>query len=137
MPFVFTAYPPTTSTRHNFHSRYSMIITINTEETMDIHFTGPLFPTDPQVSRAFMEILNILLLSGNIVEVNSRLINRNIHPMYRSLSGHFRWSFANDRFTLWQRTEYNSDLCFINSLFEIHFASLVCKDRRKINAINN
>lgn len=114
-----------------------MTITINTEEAMNIHFTGPLFPTDPLVPGAFVEILNIILLSTNIVEVNHRLINRNIHPLYRSLSGHFRWSFADDRFTLWQRTEYNSDLCFTQSIFEIHFASLVCKDRTRINAINN
>lgn len=114
-----------------------MIITIKTKEAMNIHFTGPLFPTDPLVTRAFVEILNIILLSGNIVEVNRRLIDRNIHPLYRSLSGHFRWSFADDRFTLWQRTEYNSDLCFTPGIFEIHFASLVCKDRRRINTINN
>lgn len=114
-----------------------MTITINTQKAMNIYFTGPLFPTDPLVPRAFMEILNIILLSGNIVEVNQRLISRNIHPQYRSLSGHFRWSFADDRFTLWQRTEYNSDLCFTHSIFEIHFTSLVCKDRRRINTINS
>ena len=114
-----------------------MTITTNTEEAMNIHFTGPLFPTDPLVTRAFVEILNIILLSGNIVEVNQRLINRNIHPLYRSLSGHFRWSFADDRFTLWQRTEYNSSLCFTHSIFEIHFASLASKDRKRINTINN
>ena len=104
---------------------------------MNIHFTGPVFPTDSLAPRAFVEILNIILLSGNIVEVNQRLINRNIHPLYRSLSGHFRWSFADDRFTLWQRTAYNSEMCFTQKILEIHFASLACKDRTGINTINN
>lgn len=76
-------------------------------------------------------------MSANIMEVNRRLIERNVHPHYRSLSGYFRWSFRNDRFTLWQRAEYNSDVCFGHKIMEIHFVALVCEDRVKANTISN
>lgn len=104
---------------------------------MDIHFTGPVFPIDPYAQRAFIEILNIILMSANIMEVNRRLIERNVHPHYRALSGYFLWSFSNDRFTLWQRTGYNSPVCFGNKILELHFVALVCEDRARINLIPN
>lgn len=104
---------------------------------MKMNFIGPIFPTDPCAVRAFVEIMNIILMSANIMEVNKRLIERNVHPHYRSLSGYFRWSFDNDRFTLWQRTEYNSTVCFGCRILEIHFSVLVCEDRVKANAISN
>ena len=69
-------------------------------------------PVDPYSQMAFVEILNILLTAGHIVDVNRFLINRNANPLFGSLSGYFRWSFSDNHFTLWQRVEYNSPLCF-------------------------
>lgn len=47
---------------------------------------------------AFVEILNIILTSNNIMDVNKRLIGRNINPAFGSLSGHFRWSYSDQPF---------------------------------------
>lgn len=104
---------------------------------MNMNFIGPIFPIDPCAVRAFIEIMNIILMSSNIMDVNKRLMERNVHPHYRSLSGYFRWSFCNDHFTLWQRTEYNSMVCFGCRILEIHFVTLVCEDRARINIIPN
>ena len=75
---------------------------------MEINFKGPVMPVDPYSQMAFVEILNILLTAGHIVDVNRFLINRNTNPQFGSLSGYFRWSFSGNHFTLWQRMEYNS-----------------------------
>ncbi len=88
---------------------------------MNINFLGPVLPTDSFTQMAFVEILNIILTSDNIVDVNRMLIGRNVNPTFGSLSGHFRWSYANDHFTLWQRMEYNSPICFGQRIFSIHF----------------
>ena len=68
-------------------------------------------PIDPYSQLAFVEILNIILIAKHIMDVNRYLIARNVNPQFGSLSGYFRWSFADERFTLWQRTDYNSDMC--------------------------
>lgn len=75
---------------------------------MEINFKGPVMPIDPYSQLAFVEILNILLTAGHIVDVNRFLISRNVNPQFGSLSGYFRWSFTGNHFTLWQRTDYNS-----------------------------
>lgn len=98
---------------------------------MKINFLGPVLPTDSQVRQAFVEILNIILLSDSIVDVNRMLISRNVNPDFGSLSGHFRWSYAHDHFTLWQRMEYNSQVCFPHRILELHFGLLVSKDRER------
>ena len=67
---------------------------------MEINFKGPVMPIDPYSQLAFVEILNILLTAGHIVDVNRFLISRNVNPQFGSLSGYFRWSFAGDHFTL-------------------------------------
>ena len=79
---------------------------------MEISFKGPVMPIDPCSQLAFVEILNIILIAKHIMDVNRYLIARNVNPQFGSLSGYFRWSFADERFTLWQRTDYNSDMCF-------------------------
>ena len=79
---------------------------------MKINFKNPVMPVDPYSQLAFVEILNIILAARHIVDVNRLLINRNVNPQFGSLSGYFRWSFAGDCFTLWQRMDYNSMLCF-------------------------
>ena len=94
---------------------------------MEINFKGPVMPIDPYSQLAFVEILNIIL----IVDVNRFLISRNVNPLFGSLSGYFRWSFAGDRFTLWQRTDYNSTLCFNHRILDLPFGVLAAKDNGK------
>lgn len=57
---------------------------------MEINFKGPVMPIDPYSQLAFVEILNILLTAGHIVDVNRFLISRNVNPQFGSLSGYFR-----------------------------------------------
>lgn len=94
-------------------------------------------PVDPYSQLAFVEILNIILAARNIVDVNRLLINRNVNPKFGSLSGYFRWSFYGNHFTLWQRVEYNSPLCFNDRILDIHFGTLAAKDNRKNTAAYN
>ena len=39
---------------------------------MEINFNGPVIPVDAYSQMAFVEILNILLTAGHIVDVNLR-----------------------------------------------------------------
>lgn len=82
---------------------------------MEISFKGPVMPIDPYSQLAFVEILNIILIAKHIMDVNRYLIARNVNPQFGSLSGYFRWSFADERFTLWQRTDYNSRYVLLTS----------------------
>ncbi len=108
-----------------------MTITIKRQTLMNINFLGPVFPTGSLTQVAFVEILNIILTSRNIVDVNRMLIRRNVNPAFGSLSGHFRWSYADNHFTLWQRVEYNSPVCFGQRIFSIHFGTLASRDRQR------
>lgn len=94
-------------------------------------------PVDPYSQMAFVEILNILLTAGHIVDVNKFLINRNANPQFGSLSGHFRWSFSDNRFTLWQRMGYNSPFCFRQRILSIHFGMLASRDRERDSLMPN
>ena len=76
---------------------------------MEISFKGPVMPIDPYSQLAFVEIL----------------------------SGYFRWSFANDRFTLWQRTDYNSDMCFSHRILDMPFCMLAAKDKENDERVFN
>ena len=107
-----------------------MLITIKWKK-MEINFKGPVMPIDPYSQLAFVEILNIILTAGHIVDVNRFLIRRNVNPRFGSLSGYFRWSFAEDRFTLWQRTDYNSTMCFSHRILDLPFGVLAAKDNGK------
>ena len=98
---------------------------------MEINFKGPVMPVDPYSQMAFVEILNILLTARHIVDVNKFLINRNTNPQFGSLSGYFRWSFSGNHFTLWQRMEYNSPVCFSRRIFSIHFGILASRNRER------
>ena len=53
---------------------------------MNINFLGPVLPTDSFTQMAFVEILNIILTSNNIVDVNRMLIGRNVNPTFGSFS---------------------------------------------------
>ena len=96
---------------------------------MRINFKNPVMPVDPYSQLAFVEILNIILAARHIVDVNRLLINRNVNPRFGSLSGYFRWSFAGDCFTLWQRMDYNSMLCFNPGILD--FGTLAARDNRR------
>ena len=98
---------------------------------MEINFKGPVMPVDPYSQMAFVEILNILLTARHIVDVNRFLINRNTNPQFGSLSGYFRWAFSGNHFTLWQRMEYNSPVCFSRRIFSIHFGILASRNRER------
>lgn len=104
---------------------------------MKLNFKGPVMPIDPYVQLAFVEILNIILIARGIVDVNRMLISRNANPRFGSLSGYFRWSYADDRFTLWQRMEYNSGMCFNHRILEIPFCMLAAKDKERDNSVLN
>ena len=80
-------------------------------------------PVDPYSQMAFVEILNILLTAGHIVDVNRFLINRNANPLFGSLSGYFRWSFSDNHFT--------------RRIFSIHFGMLASRDRKRDNTVMN
>lgn len=96
---------------------------------MKINHMAPLYPTEPNVSRAFSEIVNIILLSRNIMELNRLLILRNVNPAYGSLSGHFHWSFCFDCFTVWQRTGYNHQTCFPQRAIMMRYPEIAVTDR--------
>ena len=98
---------------------------------MEINFKGPVMPVDPYSQMAFVEILNILLTAGHIVDANRVLINRNANPLFGSLSGYFRWSFSDIHFTLWLRVEYFSPLSFSRRIFSIHFGILASRNRER------
>lgn len=44
---------------------------------MEINFKGPVMPIDPYSQLAFVEILNIILTAGHIVDVNPLLSTKN------------------------------------------------------------
>mgnify|MGYP000690771440 CR=1 FL=1 len=104
---------------------------------MNINFLGPVLPTDRFAQMAFVEILNIILTANNIMDVNIMLIGRNTNPAFGSLSGYFRWSFADERFTLWQRTDYNSDMCFSHRILDMPFCMLAAKDKENDERVFN
>ncbi len=104
---------------------------------MEIDFKGPVMPIDPYSQLAFVEILNIMLIARHIMDVNRYLMARNVNPQFGSLSGYFRWPFVDDRFTLWQRTGYNSDMCFTHRILEMPFCRLAAKHNRNDDRVFN
>ncbi len=93
---------------------------------MQIVFLGPVYHINQSAINAFTEILNIIISSDNIMEVNKRLLQKDRKS---GLSAYFIWSFADYTFSLWQRVDYGSDICFGHKLIELQFVTLVCKDR--------
>ena len=104
---------------------------------MEISFKGPVMPIDPYSQLAFVEILNIILIAKHIMDVNRYLIARNVNPQFGSLSGYFRWSFADERFTLWQRTDYNSNTCFNHRVLDVPFCMLAARDKENDERVFN
>lgn len=97
---------------------------------MQIEFLGPVYHTSQNAVNAFTEILNLIILSDNIIELNKKLLQRD---QFAKLSGYFIWTFTDYTFSLWQRVDYGSYLCFEHKLIELQFVTLICKDRRRPN----
>jgi hypothetical protein len=95
---------------------------------MQIEFLGPVYHTSQEAVNAFTDILNLLISSNNIMEVNKKLLQRD---QFGRLSAYFVWAFSNYTFSLWQRVDYGSDICFEHKLLELPFITLICKDRRR------
>jgi hypothetical protein len=95
---------------------------------MQIEFLGPVYHTSQQAVNAFTEILNLILSSDNIVDLNRKLLQKD---GFSRLSAYYLWSFGNYTFSLWQRVDYGSDICFEHKLIELQYVTLVCKDRRR------
>ncbi len=96
---------------------------------MLIDFETPVQPVDACAQRAFVEILNLILLAGDIDELSRLLHTNDRGDDYRRLSGWFKWSYADYSFTLWQRLEFGGRECFRNKILEIKHLSLACKDK--------
>lgn len=101
---------------------------------MKIEFLGPVYPTSQEAVNAFTEILNLIIYSDNIMELNRKLLN---NDGFGRLSAYFIWSFTNFTFSLWQRISYGSEICFEHKVIELQFVTLVCKDRRKANILTH
>lgn len=99
---------------------------------MTIQITDTVCSVDSYSQLAFIEILNTIVLSEHIVELNRRLISRDRESMAPRLAGYYKWKFADNTFTLWQRTGYNSSICFTKKLLEVEFRSFVSPDRERI-----
>lgn len=101
---------------------------------MKIEFLGIVYPTSQEAVNAFVDILNLLISSENIMEFNTRLLQKD---QCCNLSAHYMWSFANYTFSLWQRVEYGSDICFEHKLLELQFVTFVCQDRIRAEIITH
>ena len=97
---------------------------------MQIEFLGPVYHTSQSAVNAFTDILNLIISSDNIMELNIKLLQRD---QLSKLSSYFIWTFDNYTFSLWQRVDYSSNICFEHKLIELQFVTLVCKDRRRWN----
>ena len=90
---------------------------------VDGYFGYPITPQS-EIMETLME-LRPWETSGMVV------LQAESNPRFGSLSGYFRWSFAEDRFTLWQRTDYNSTMCFSHRILDLPFGVLAAKDNGK------
>jgi hypothetical protein len=97
---------------------------------MQIEILGPVYYTSQEAVIAFTNILNLIVASNNVMELNSKLLQ---NDGFGKLSAHFIWSFANFTFSVWQRVDYGSEICFDHKLIELQFVKMVCKDRRRVN----
>ncbi|MFR3216450.1 MAG: hypothetical protein ACLTWE_07920 [Dysgonomonas mossii] len=101
---------------------------------MQIEFLGPVYHTSQEAINAFTDILNLILSSDNIMELNNKLLQRD---QFGRLSGYYVWSYADYTLSVWQRVDYASDICFDHKLIELQFVTLVCKDRRRSTIITH
>ncbi|MDR2882905.1 MAG: hypothetical protein LBU98_03920 [Alistipes sp.] len=104
---------------------------------MLINFESPVQPVDACARQAFVEILNLILLSKDVAQLDRLLRKHDIGKEYRRLSGWFKWSYADYSFTLWQRMEFGSEACFRNKVLEVKHVALLCEDRYRHPAVIN
>ena len=104
---------------------------------MKITISNPIQLVDDYSTKAFIQILNMILLADNIVELNAWLIDTNYCSQYKRLSGYFAWSFANETFTLRQRISYGAFSCFKGNLLEISFYDILYKNHSKFEFSDN
>lgn len=101
---------------------------------MQIRFVSPVYTVDEHVHRAFVEVLNLVLLSDHIAELDRRL---KLNDVGGRLSGDFKWSFADHNFTLWQRMSFGGREYFKPEILSLHHVTLVCGDRERACAVKN
>ena len=104
---------------------------------MIIDFENPVLPVDNYAPRAFLEILNLVLLSDSVEELSHRLTQNEYGREYRRLSGYFKWSYERYSFTLWQRMEFGSSLCFGQKVLEVKHITFLSEDRVRAGANKN
>lgn len=103
---------------------------------MLIDFEYPVHTIDAYSVKAFVEILNLVILSDDVTQLRRRL-NLRDHECCYNLSGYYRWSFADHSFTLWQRIGFCRDECFKYKILEVKHISMICEDRVKPFSISN
>lgn len=104
---------------------------------MIIDFINPVQPVDGYSERAFIEILNLILLSDHVNELKRRLALQDRDGKYRSLAGYYKWSFDDYSFTLWQRIGYGSTEYFKDKILEVKHVTFICQDRQRPCIIKN
>lgn len=104
---------------------------------MKISILNPIQPVDDYSAKAFIQILNMILLANNIVELNTWLIDANSCSQYKRLSGYFAWNFENETFTLRQRAGFGKFSCFEGNLLEISFYDILHKNHSKFEFSDN
>lgn len=99
---------------------------------MKINFENSPHPVDTYCGMAFMTIINLLLLSADVVELNSFLLRQDaIRPGIR-LSGYFLWEYTESSFLVWQRMEYGCPECFPGKIIELPFQAII-KSSPRVN----
>ena len=99
---------------------------------MKIEFKSAVTVTDRRVARAFLELLNTILLAENPADLNLKLLQMPIHPEYGRLMGYFRWNFEGMTFSIDQRTGYHETCYFPGHILTVSFHELL-----KSNPANN
>lgn len=94
-------------------------------------------PVDKYSMRAFVEILNLILLSDDFTELSNKLHERDRNDDYGSLSGYFSWSWADHTFTLRQRIKFDCDDCFPEKILEVRHIYMVNQDQKRSRSIIN
>lgn len=103
---------------------------------MKIEFTGPVYPINQFALQAFAEILNSTLAAEHVTNLNRILAVRDATSEERKLGSYFKWNFDNRCFNLWQRTSYNSDVCFGQQVFRVDFNEIGNKENKPNTIIN-
>ena len=99
---------------------------------MLINFHSPVYPLDEYSQKAFVEILNLVVLAENIEDLSDKLCQRDRHPWHGMLYGYFKWSYTNDSFRLRQRSGFWMEECFEGITLEVKLYSLARGNRKNV-----